>query len=650
MMTGSNAEQFAKYELKKAIRKVARKAIRKILSVLAVPLSIFLLAIFVVVILNNAPDYYTEKIDKWFSEYFGSMDDAALSNYGITQDMVNGEYASSMEYVNNAVLMRDLFRYAEEDIDFGTWQMDYTDLMRIMDAVCEERSSYNLEREATYSYYDSGYNETINLPYHLKLEDTVLFSLANIENDQEIAGVNAYQLRWQEVVALCLMASVETNDTWGYKYSDAPDENGTFSFLGSSPTDRYFLSDDVIDGIINILRYDFSYYYNPITDTVEYYEYEDMEKYAYYPEGQTNIAQPDGLDKKVPAIAPSYIGNTYQVITYPLDSLNTLSSRVITYRPHMYVDALSQYIPNFRFDMYIDILKQLPMCDDIVARYQILEKQYEDTETDTDAEVLYQTTSYEFPSKGVRVGSECISLTPGDYEYIQDENTYAMFYPGLNESFPYNDYIYISRSAMEDSVLVSDHLTVEQIQILINEMYAQARQTDSRHDCTGFLETADGLYRAQEEFGVSVLAILSIVKQEGVLHEDLGQYGYNYFNYGCYEGGVGFTYGGRNGRFLDCKQTFGDDPSECMYQLIKKINHYYFINRHQDTFFLMCFNGFNGTLGSINHSWCPPCKQEDPSFSDPGTGPEGFKCWSNLCASYRLTLYQRCLSYGFFSE
>lgn len=646
----NGANELADFAARYVRRRVYRRTIGKVFLLLSGPLSIILLAFLVVVVLNDAPEYCAEKISNWFSDYFGSASDSTLEEFGLERGQITEAYASSLEYVNDIDIMTQLFEHGQTDINFGTWQVDYTDLMRVMYAVQEDETSHDLQRTATYTYYEHGYSEEMQMDYTLPLEEEITFSLTDIEREQNEYGISAYQLRWQEVMALCLMSSVQNNEDWGYKYSNERDENGLLSFLGSSPTDRYFLSDETIDGIIDILRYDFSYYYNPILDTVDSYQYEDMEKYAYYCEGETNLISPYGLDKKVPALAPSYIGNTYKVITYQLNDRNELSSRVITYRPHMFVDAIKQYIPDFQFDMYLDILRQFPGCEDIVERYEMLANQYSNTETDTEVEVVYENTSYAFPSKGVRLGTECGTLTDGGYEYITDENAYQIYYPGLNANFPYNDYIYISRSAMEDSLLVSDNLTVDQIQILVNEMYAQARQTDSRHDCVGFLKTADGLYRAQEEFGVSVLGLLAIVKQEGVLHEDLGQYGYNYFNYGCYEGGVGFTYGGRNGRFLDCKQTFGDDPSECIYQLIKKIYQYYFIKRNQYTFYSMCFNGFNGSLGSITHSWCPPCKQEDPSFSDPGTSPENFKCWSNLCASYRLTLQRRCIDYGFFQE
>jgi len=703
MEQNNQMEQMLQKELKKAGKKLAKKAIRSVLAVLSVPLTIIALCILVVVVLNNAPEYYGDKCGKWFSETFGTMDDSSLAEYGLSRDMITDEYVASMAYANDIDIMTHLFTYAQEDITFGTWQMDYTDLMRVMDAVREEDNSHLQERTARYSYYEIGPENAFGVPSITEYEEEITFSLADIELEGEQNGTYAYQLRWQEVAALCLMASVQNNDEWGYKYEEEPNENGFFSFLGSTPTDRYFLSDDVIDGIINTVNYDFSYHYNPIKDSVEHYAYDDMEKYAYYLVGDslefeseeesgeeesddaeaaeeedthadaetgeseedtqeeqdswlTSLIGREGTYKKVPALAPSFIGNTYMTITYPLDSNNMINSRVVSYRPHMFVQTISQYIPDFRFDMYLDILRQFPMSDDLVAKYELLYEQYKTTKDDSEVEALYQTTSYEFPSKGVVIGSECRSLTAGDFEYIQDENVYAIWFVGVDESSRYGTdgngaYIYISRSAMEDSLLVSDNLTVEQIQVLVDDMYANARATNSRFDCAAFLDTAEGLYRAQEEFGVSVLGILSIIKIEGTLHEYLGQYGYNYFNYGCYEGGVPFTsHGNSNGRFLDCKQTYGDDPSECIYQIIKKIYKFYFC-AGQDTFYKMCFNNYvEGELGTIRHSWCPPCSGEDLSISPPGTPPESFRCWSNACASYRLSFYRKCIEYGFFSE
>lgn len=688
MQENSQTEQMLQKELKKGAKKMARKAARKILAVLSVPLSIFVLCILVVVILNNAPKYYGEKCVEWFQECFGAMDNDTLLEYGLTRDMITSEYANSMVYANDIDIMMEVFAYAKEDITFGTWQMDYTDLMRVMDAVCEEDNSHAQEKTASYTYYEITTDNTLGIPMLTEHEEEITFSLADIELEDGQNGAYAYQLRWQEVAALCLMASVQNNDEWGYKYEETPDENGFFAILGSTSTDQYFLSDDVIDGIINTVNYDFSYYYNPIKDNVSQYSYADMEQYAYYLEGESleteteeeeetseedvegegegseedgetgwveSLIGREGVYKKVPALAPSFIGNTYMTITYPLDSNNMINSRVVSYRPHMFVQTISQYIPDFRFDMYIDILRQFPACDDIVAKYELLQEQYETTETDSEVETLYQTTSYEFPSKGVVIGSECRSLTAGDFEFIQDENAYAIWFVGVDESSRYGTdgngaYIYISRSAMEDSLLVSDNLTVEQIQVLVDDMYANARATNSNYDCAAFLDTAEGLYRAQEEFGVSVLGILSIIKIEGTLHEKLGQYGYNYFNYGCYSGGVPFTDHGGSGRFLDCKKTFGDDPSECIYQIISKINTFY-LCAGQDTFYKMCFNNYvEGELGTIRHSWCPPCSGEDLSISPPGTPPENFRCWSNACASYRMSFYRKCVDYGFFSE
>ena len=105
-----------------------------------------------------------------------------------------------------------------------------------------------------------------------------------------------------------------------------------------------------------------------------------------------------------------------------------------------------------------------------------------------------------------------------------------------------------------------------------------------------------------------------------------------------------FVYHSKNGavsKWTDFKAIYGSIDAAMVGQFNKIYNNY-FINQGQNTYYLMCFKGYDGSSpetadsSKITHSYCP-------WFDDTGyltTGYDSAFGWCNKCGSNRKLLLQ----------
>lgn len=195
-----------------------------------------------------------------------------------------------------------------------------------------------------------------------------------------------YRISWQEVYQLCSMISEIDNAG----YSDWEDEK-IKQDGHAQPTVKIKsrLTKKEMRQFIDAMKFTMVWNFNPASDGVSKYLYEDMENNAYtLVEEGTNIehgTETDDTDpftfsrKKIPVEAPAYAYNTYMLIEYDYNQGGVLEGRNITIDAEAFVDMVCSIFDieknDFYLDLYVESVKALPGS------------QYHTVNTDTTGEI-----------------------------------------------------------------------------------------------------------------------------------------------------------------------------------------------------------------------------------------------------------------------
>jgi len=519
--------------------------------------------------------------------------------------------------------------------------------------------------------------------------DSVELSTKGIDNDPDEVGEDIFYLNWQPILVLCSMCIQDNLDKIG-TYNEV-DEDG----------ESYYLSNEQIDEIIALIAYDYTYYqdYCQTLATLLYYDYVNERPSGYRLEVSEEENSAFRIIKRIPAIAPKEIKNSYLSYTYTYELLpngyHYLKERTCTVDATRFVTACEEIMPSFNGDLFVQKLSYLPQTMELVSYYRdfILKRArtgeiYTNTVTDPDI----------CPSIGVMVsnpknlsndlfdefiyGDSEIDWEAGAMEWDGQSHIVPLYAidgwnqiyvrPGewiVEEGNSYGSYA-VYEDAMK-SLTVSDGFTLEEITYLFQsggfrEKYANSPLFASEQ---AVKDTAQCFYDYQERTGTSICGLLGIMRQEGGFSSAITRNGWNYFNIKASGEQPKTSYTNASGvvKHTDFRNykaeyessgtgTYATAAVNALAAQMDWINRNYW-QKGQNSYYLMVWNGYRTgdpehAYESISHSYCPPWDDTAMPYSNDSyrivggevksywTNASDFnKGWINRCAQYRYEYY-----------
>ena len=205
-------------------------------------------------------------------------------------------------------------------------------------------------------------------------EDVSLNRLS-VDADSAHFGEDVFYLRWQPVLTLCTMFIQNNVDRYG-TYAET-DTDG----------DSYYLSNADLQNIIDVFAFKYSFYddvtatgktsvsFSRITNESSGYRLQTsldgMDVSAAITNGLTSLTV-----KRVPALAPQHIFNSYLTYSYQYELLTNgyyrLSSRECVLSPQNFLAACNELIEGFDGELFVQLLSDLDDTEDLVAYYDNL--------------------------------------------------------------------------------------------------------------------------------------------------------------------------------------------------------------------------------------------------------------------------------------
>lgn len=485
--------------------------------------------------------------------------------------------------------------------------------------------------------------------------EDIELSTKDIDYAPDETGENIFYMHWQPILVLCSMYIQENHKNIGtYNEVDADGES-------------YYLSNREIQDVISLLAYEYTFYQDYTqTNTLEL-EFDYIEErpsgYRLYEitEGDTTII------KRVPAIAPKEISNSYLTYKYvyePMeDGSRYLKERTCIVDAANFVRECKKLMPSFDEDLFVEIMSFLPVTEELVKYYKdfVVAKAKTGeiyTNTVTDPAIC--------PSIGLTVSNP--SGYPDDFsekmKYGDEDNDNnkidwdkgALEWTGKSYIVPlypidgwggiyvkpgewiveagnsYGNYE-VYEEAMS-SLTVSDGLSLEELKNLFanggfKEKYPNSPLFESAQSIT---DTAQCFYDYQQSTGTSICGLLGIMRQEGGFSSAITRNGWNYFNIKATSGQAKTSYTKSNGAvvqtdFRNYKADYegngaGTYKTAAVNALSAQMN---WINAHywqkgQNSYYLMVWNGYNvenpqHAYEGISHSYCPPWDDQAMPYS-----------------------------------
>lgn len=518
--------------------------------------------------------------------------------------------------------------------------------------------------------------------------DSVFLSTKGIDNAPDATGEDIFYLNWQPVLVLCSM------------YIQEHTENiGSFSEVDADG-ESYYMSNAEIESVIDLIRYDYTYYQDYAQTNTWKLDFDYIYK---RPSGYRLEVTETGKGllkkrtiKRIPAIAPKKISNSYVTYEYVYEKLpngyRKLKERTYILNGAGFVTACRELMPSFDIDLFVKKLSYLPYTQEKVAFYE--EKVVPQTKGGG-IEQGITSDPEECPAIGVVVsnptkiedgffeayiyGSKPINWDAAVMEWNGETYTVPLYpidgwggiyiTPGewiVTEGKSYGNF-QVYAEAM-DSLTVSDGFTLEELEkLFLSDKFSS--------DCPLFAsdrarkDTAKCFYDYQQSTGTSVCGLLGIMRQEGGFTSSIARNGWNFFNIKASSGQPTTSYtksGGTvvNTEFRNYKATYqyngaGTYSTPAVNALSAQMN---WINRNywekgQNSYYLMVWNGYDVSnpaqaYEGISHSYCPPWDDRAMPYSkdsyrlvngspvyywkDAGVGHTG---WINKCAFYRHDYY-----------
>ena len=486
--------------------------------------------------------------------------------------------------------------------------------------------------------------------------DSVKLYRSDIEGELDPAdGTPRFMMHWQTIVAICEMVSSQGYDGWGNTGDTSAPE---FNKPSYGDMDGYYLSDAIVQEIVEALSYDFEFYYDGSDKRWTAYDYDDMEKIAYTLEKRTmsevTTAGQTAYVKKIPATAPKSIGNIYEQYIYNYEPVTDGYGAYVCVGRTKYVDAVAffDYIktlcPQYDFEEFLEVVEHFPAAAEDIARLQKLKGIY-DWQLATGEPYFIEELNEPCFSSGVRIGSKFGG------ELGESGPTPPTDDPYLGEGYLEGDFEYVwvaggwyavSEGARAD-LNVSDGLSKSQIYNLLNYIWIR---NGSPASCR-IIDATDAVYEWQQSTGGSVTAIFGIWMQEGAMTTTIGREHWNLGNFTAGKGDISFkTSPTSKYHWADFKAMYPDIGSAIAEQLRRVKANYW--NKGQNTFFAMSWKTVHGIYSAQGpseacpqsdfvHCYCPYWDDSAFAVTSQKVPDPAYSGWSNKCAYFRSLLFSK---------
>lgn len=449
-------------------------------------------------------------------------------------------------YANDAsVILQALDLGRLDPANLGYTYLTEENLRTVLNACVEyqEQQLRTCNVKYTYYHHKKTYAEIVDEKGQTKkvgtdtesTDEQEAVSYTSIEADPE------FSVCWQEVYAMCVIASLANNQEWETEVQESAE-----SYTGKQLVPTFRISEEMVDSIIYNSLYSFEYYFDPSAYGDGYvFHYEDMENYAYVLQTEgTNIphgteAESDVVDykeKKIPAIAPMAATNCYKTVVWYYNENGYLEKVRVVCDPQRFIAFANDVTDgNFDFDWFIQLISALPGTDTSVNGAEIAQERFG---------ALYEaylnggTIDYERTDisgiGSVKLGANVAKVSPE--EYI---NNFVITLP--------DDYNYADEEGRLLSI--SDNLTLEEIQKILDSF------TDSSDALNS---TASGFFKFQQDYpDISIIGMIAIIKTENGGHSNLTENYWNFFSITCSSsqaaGGVPYHQTSSGHKFINYK-------------------------------------------------------------------------------------------------
>jgi len=508
-------------------------------------------------------------------------------------------------------------------------------------------------------------------------KDSVFLSTNGIDNAPGETGQNIFFLNWQPIMVLSSMYIQDNYQNIGTYEED--DEYGKSVYLSNSELQK----------IIGLLAYEYTYYQDycqtGVSSLSHDYIYQGMYGYRLVIETGGEAPKRERVIKRVPAIAPKQIENSYLSYEYVYEPLPNgyyfLKERTCTVDGTRFVTACKELIPSFEPDVFLELLSCLPQTEGMVEHYRsyVFERAengelYTNTVNDPSicpsigvfvsngtgneggvsgggiGAMEWNGESHELPLYAIN-GWKGIYVSPGSW-LIKEGNSYGTFE--------------VYEDAMR-SLTVSDGFSVEELEDLFENGGFSAKSPlfaskSARKD------TAQCFYDYQEETGTSVCGLLAIMRQEGGFTSVIARNGWNFFNIKASGNQDTTSYTKTDGSVINtdfrnykteyeyARGKYGTAAVNALSAQMNWINRNYW-SKGQNSYYLMVWNGYNVSdperaYESISHSYCPPWDDQSMPYSPESyvikngstvrywkNANAGYRGWINNCAQHRYQYY-----------
>lgn len=280
-----------------------------------------------------------------------------------------------IEGVKDLVREENLYMSVTDTADLLQEIIDYNNDMFRYDAIYYQKLIWSLDYDSINELYSwhKGYT-TYNTDKDPSVDNDsgdgkygILTNL-KIEGEEDDTGQKLFNLHWQDVYCMIVLKVLNTPDEWG-NTGDTNKFDASDGEYSINDTDGYWISDEDIDTILSLFKYEFNYYYDGVDDTAHdssasAYSYETLASGGYSNIGYRykRVADPDttityssresytGPDpiytEFVPESAPSTISNGWDSYIYhyvPVSEVPDYTPDPDVYSPPGYSDGSAQY-------------------------------------------------------------------------------------------------------------------------------------------------------------------------------------------------------------------------------------------------------------------------------------------------------------------
>lgn len=640
-------------------KKAAKKIGGKLLKILAPILGTFLMIFLGAFVIFGA----VYAVGEFFSNAWENISGA----FEFGDDGVDLSTLTYEEWIDNPLYVQQALE--EGLIEFDDMQLGLLDgntIELIFEKIVEYEESREMEKEVTYSIRterltgtsegstssfpemdiygntdaDNALNDAFDFSVDVSFdkERTVTLRRIDIESGYTANGEDLLRMRWQPILALCSILATQNNADWGA----SSDVNlATASREELEDLGYYYITEEEIEDIIDLFFFKGTYFFDPLSDTREYYDFN------YFTGGNTCAyrystiitGSSDGTQERItirePAIAPNFVNNSYAKYEYQYNSDGQCVSRIYSLDSSHYFESCNEILPDgYDHGYFLELLELLPETSDLQEFYgsaNFKNQTYDFTEEDDPDKVktigIYLVNS-DYSMESDELGGSFTSFgeTLPLYAYSRSSGQLGELHLYVNENYQdangdyYQEYTFVPYATRP--INQYEGLTVEQVEdLLTNHNYfadcrscalfsdaAAIRRTAETfvNVCSGAQVSSDGSHA-----NLSILFVLGLMRQEGAIrNNNICGRNYNYINY------TGLspynTISGYLTNYKDYLRAKGVSDEDAPWVALEKqlyfIYEKYVVDRRQLTTRDMCWTGYSveNKYAGLSYSYCPP--------------------------------------------